>query len=169
MMPRLRERYQRELVPALTEKFSYGSTMAVPRLSKIVVNMGVGKAQDDIKLMDRAIEELGQITGQRPAIRRARKSIANFKLKEGSPIGCRVTLRGRRMYEFMDRLVTVALPRVRDFRGLSTRSFDGRGNYTALARITTPTTPSLISRFRDTLPPRPQQSALCYSFTTRST
>jgi len=92
--------------------------------------MGVGKAQDDIKIMDRAIEELGVITGQRPSVRRARKSIANFKLKENSPIGCRVTLRGQRMYEFLDRLVTVALPRVRDFRGLPTRAFDGRGNYT---------------------------------------
>ena len=130
MRPRLRERYERDVVRALTEKFGYRSRMAVPRLSKIVVNMGVGKAQDDIKLMDQAMDELGRITGQRPAIRRARKSIANFKLKEGSPIGCRVTLRGGRMYEFMDRLVTVAFPRVRDFRGLSTRSFDGRGNYT---------------------------------------
>ena len=130
MTPRLQERYRQELVPALMSKFGYDNVMAVPKLSKIVVNMGVGKAQDDIKIMDRAMEELGVITGQRPSVRRARKSIANFKLKENSPIGCRVTLRGRRMYEFLDRLVTVALPRVRDFRGLPTRAFDGRGNYT---------------------------------------
>jgi len=130
MTPRLQERYRQELVPALMSKFGYDNVMAVPKLSKIVVNMGVGKAQDDIKIMDRAIEELGVITGQRPSVRRARKSIANFKLKENSPIGCRVTLRGQRMYEFLDRLVTVALPRVRDFRGLPTRAFDGRGNYT---------------------------------------
>jgi len=130
MTPRLQERYRQELVPALMSKFGYENVMAVPKLSKIVVNMGVGKAQDDIKIMDRAMEELGVITGQRPSIRRARKSIANFKLKENSPIGCRVTLRGQRMYEFLDRLVTVALPRVRDFRGLPTRAFDGRGNYT---------------------------------------
>jgi len=129
-MPRLKERYRKELVPTLSERFGYGNVMAVPKLSKIVINMGVGKAQEDIKVMDRAIDELGQITGQRPSIRRARKSISNFKLKEGAPIGCRVTLRGDRMYEFFDRLVTVALPRLRDFRGLSTRSFDGRGNYT---------------------------------------
>jgi len=130
MTPRLQERYRQELVPALMSKFGYENVMAVPKLSKIVVNMGVGKAQDDIKIMDRAMEELGVITGQRPSIRRARKSIANFKLKENSPIGCRVTLRGQRMYEFLDRLVTVALPRVRDFRGLPTRAFDSRGNYT---------------------------------------
>jgi len=130
MTPRLQERYRQDLVPALMSKFGYNNVMAVPKLSKIVVNMGVGKAQDDIKIMDRAMEELGVITGQRPSVRRARKSIANFKLKENSPIGCRVTLRGRRMYEFLDRLVTVALPRVRDFRGLPTRAFDGRGNYT---------------------------------------
>jgi large subunit ribosomal protein L5 len=130
MTPRLQERYRQELVPALMSKFGYDNIMAVPKLSKIVVNMGVGKSQDDIKIMDRAIEELGVITGQRPSVRRARKSIANFKLKENSPIGCRVTLRGQRMYEFLDRLVTVALPRVRDFRGLPTRAFDGRGNYT---------------------------------------
>ena len=102
----------------------------VPRLAKIVLNMGVGAAKEDIKAMDKAIEELAQISGQRPEVRRARKSIANFKLREGQPIGCRVTLRGQRMYEFLDRLVSVALPRVRDFRGLSTRAFDGRGNYT---------------------------------------
>jgi len=130
MIPRIKEHYQKELVPRLTEKFGYPNLMAVPRLSKIVVNMGVGKAQDDIKILEHAMEELAQITGQRPSVRRARKSIANFKLREGSPIGCRVTLRGNRMYEFLDRLVSIALPRVRDFRGVSTKAFDGRGNYT---------------------------------------
>ena len=130
MTPRIKELYQKELVPRLTEKFGYPNLMAVPRLAKIVVNMGVGKAQEDIKLLDHAMEEMAQITGQRPSVRRARKSIANFKLREGSPIGCRVTLRGDRMYEFLDRLVAIALPRVRDFRGISTKAFDGRGNYT---------------------------------------
>jgi len=130
MTPRIKELYQKELVPRLTEKFGYPNLMAVPRLAKIVVNMGVGKAQEDIKLLDSAMAEMAQITGQRPSIRRARKSIANFKLLEGSPIGCRVTLRGDRMYEFLDRLVAIALPRVRDFRGISTKAFDGRGNYT---------------------------------------
>ena len=130
MTPRIKELYQKELVPRLTEKFGYPNLMAVPRLAKIVVNMGVGKAQEDIKLLDSAMAEMAQITGQRPSIRRARKSIANFKLREGSPIGCRVTLRGDRMYEFLDRLVAIALPRVRDFRGISTKAFDGRGNYT---------------------------------------
>jgi large subunit ribosomal protein L5 len=130
MAVRLRERYKQEIVPALREQFQYPNVMAVPRLEKIVLNMGIGGAKDDIKAMDRAMEELAQIAGQRPEVRRARKSIANFKLREGLPIGCRVTLRGTRMYEFLDRLISVALPRVRDFRGLSTRSFDGRGNYT---------------------------------------
>jgi large subunit ribosomal protein L5 len=130
MAVRLRERYREEIVPALREQFHYPNIMAVPRLEKIVLNMGVGAAKDDIKAMDKAMEELAQIAGQRPEVRRARKSIANFKLREGLPIGCRVTLRGVRMYEFLDRLISVALPRVRDFRGLSTRSFDGRGNYT---------------------------------------
>ena len=130
MVPRMKERYESEVVPALMEKFRYSSVMAVPRLSKIVVNMGMGKAQGDVKALDHAMDELSQILGQRPSIRRARKSIANFKLKEGTPIGCRVTLRRRRMYEFLDRLIAVALPRVRDFRGTPTRSFDGRGNYT---------------------------------------
>jgi large subunit ribosomal protein L5 len=130
MVPRLKERYEAEVVPALREKFGYPNVMAVPRLTKIVINMGVGKAQGDIKVLDNAIDELTRISGQRPSIRRARKSIANFKLKEGSPIGCRVTLRRQRMYEFLDRLIMVALPRVRDFRGIPGRSFDGRGNYT---------------------------------------
>ena len=130
MTPRLKERYQAEILPALVKQFDYPNVMAAPRLNKIVINMGVGKAQDDIKILDAAVEELAQISGQRPSIRRARKSIAGFKLREGAPIGCRVTLRGHRMYEFLDRLISVALPRVRDFRGLPTKSFDGRGNYT---------------------------------------
>lgn len=128
--PRLIEHYRKSVVPEMMKDFGYASVMAVPRLSKIVINMGVGAAKDDIKILDAAVEELGLISGQRAAITRARKSIANFKLREKMPIGCRVTLRGVRMYEFYDRLVSIALPRVRDFRGVSTRSFDGRGNYT---------------------------------------
>jgi len=130
MTPRLKERYRAEILPSLVKQFNYPNVMAAPRLNKIVINMGVGKAQDDIKILDAAVEELAQISGQRPSVRRARKSIAGFKLREGSPIGCSVTLRGDRMYEFLDRLISVALPRVRDFRGLPTKSFDGRGNYT---------------------------------------
>ncbi len=130
MTQRLRKRYQEEVIPALVEQFKYANVMAVPSLAKIVVNVGMGVAKDDVKLLDRAMEELTLITGQRPELRRARNSIANFKLREGMPIGCRVTLRGTRMYEFLDRLISVALPRVRDFRGLPRRSFDGRGNYT---------------------------------------
>jgi large subunit ribosomal protein L5 len=130
MVPRLKERYQKEVVPALRKEFSYPNTMAVPRLRKIVVNMGLGEAIQNAKLLDAAAQELGQIAGQRPVITRARKSIANFKLRKNMPIGAMVTLRGDRMYEFFDRLANVALPRVRDFRGLSTRAFDGRGNYT---------------------------------------
>jgi len=127
---RLIEQFRKQVVPDLMKEFGYTSVMAAPRLSKIIINMGVGAAKDDIKILDAAVEELGLITGQRAAITRARKSIANFKLRENMPIGCRVTLRGHRMYEFYDRLVNIALPRVRDFRGVSTRSFDGRGNYT---------------------------------------
>ncbi len=127
---RLMEHHRQTVVPELMKEFSYTSVMAVPRLSKIIINMGVGAAKEDIKILDAAAEELSLITGQKAAVTRARKSIANFKLREGMPIGCRVTLRGRRMYEFYDRLVSIALPRVRDFRGVSTRSFDGRGNYT---------------------------------------
>jgi large subunit ribosomal protein L5 len=130
MVPRLKERYQKEIVPALMKEFNYPNVMAVPRLRKIVVNMGLGEAIQNAKLLDSATQELGQITGQRPVITRARKSIANFKLRKNMPIGAMVTLRGDRMYEFIDRLMNVALPRVRDFRGLSTRAFDGRGNYT---------------------------------------
>ena len=130
MAPRLKERYQKEIVPALVKEFSYSNANAVPRLRKIVVNMGLGEAIQNAKLLDAAAQELGQITGQRPVITRARKSIANFKLRKDMPIGTMVTLRGDRMYEFFDRLTSVAMPRVRDFRGVSTRAFDGRGNYT---------------------------------------
>jgi large subunit ribosomal protein L5 len=127
---RLREHYEAKVVPALMTRFQYTSTMQVPRFQKIVVNMGVGDAITDAKHMDAAVNELTQITGQKPSVRRARKSIANFKLRENLPIGCMVTLRGSRMYEFFDRLINIAIPSMRDFRGLSPRSFDGRGNYT---------------------------------------
>jgi large subunit ribosomal protein L5 len=130
MSARIKENYQTQVVPRLMKERSYASVMAVPRLSKIVVNMGVGEATQNIKLLDAAMEELGRITGQRPALRRARKSIAAFKLRQGMPIAATVTLRGDRMYEFVDRLINVALARVRDFRGVPTNSFDGRGNYT---------------------------------------
>ena len=130
MMPRLREKYKNEILPALKKEFNYTSSMAVPRLRKVVINVGLGEAIQNAKLLDSASAELALITGQKPVITRARKSIANFKLRKNMPIGAMVTLRGNRMYEFLDRLTTVALPRVRDFRGLSTRSFDGRGSYT---------------------------------------
>jgi len=130
MAPRLKERYQKEVVPVLVKEFSYTNANAVPRLRKIVVNMGLGEAIQNAKLLDSASAELGQITGQKPVITRARKSIANFKLRKNMPIGVVVTLRGDRMYEFFDRLTNVAMPRVRDFRGVSTRAFDGRGNCT---------------------------------------
>ncbi len=130
MVPRLKERYRKEIVPALMKELGHGNTMAVPRLRKIVVNMGLGEAIQNVKLLDGAVQELAQICGQKPVITRARRSIANFRLRKNMPIGVMVTLRGDRMYEFMDRLMNVALPRVRDFRGLSTRSFDGRGSYT---------------------------------------
>jgi large subunit ribosomal protein L5 len=130
MSARIKETYQKQVVPRLMKERSYASVMAVPRLSKVVVNMGVGEATQNIKLLDAAMEELGRITGQRPALRRARKSIAAFKLRQGMPIAASVTLRGDRMYEFVDRLFNVALARVRDFRGVPTNSFDGRGNYT---------------------------------------
>ena len=128
--PRLATLYMEKVRPALMEQFKYTSAMQAPRLEKIVVNMGVGDALQDGKLLDIAAAELAQITGQKPSIRKAKKSIANFKLREGVPIGCMVTLRGARMYEFYDRLINVAVPRIRDFRGLNPRSFDGRGNYT---------------------------------------
>ena len=128
--PRLRERYRSEIAPALREEFGYRNVMQVPGLSKIVVNMGVGEAARDAKLIDGAVRDLSLITGQKPAVARAKKSVAQFKLREGMPIGAHVTLRGDRMWEFCDRLLSIALPRIRDFRGLSDRQFDGRGNYT---------------------------------------
>ena len=128
--PRLKQRYLQEIKPSLTEQFSYGNPMQVPGVVKVVVNMGVGEAAKDSKLIDGALRDLTAITGQKPQIRKATKSIAQFKLREGMPIGAKVTLRGDRMWEFLDRLVTVALPRIRDFRGLSDRQFDGNGNYT---------------------------------------
>ncbi len=127
---RMKELYQKDVVRQMMERFGYKNPMAVPRLHKIVVNMGIGEATLNIKIMDNAVEQLAAIAGQKPVVRRARKSIANFKIRQGMPIGCMVTLRGDRMYDFFDRLVSIALPRVRDFRGLSTRSFDGRGSYT---------------------------------------
>ena len=129
-MTRLRERYQKEVVPALTKDFSYPNRMAVPRLQKIVLNMGVGEALQNIKVLDAAASEISLISGQKAVVRRARKAISNFKLRKGNPIAASVTLRGNHMYEFLDRLVSIVLPRVRDFRGLSSKSFDGRGNYT---------------------------------------
>jgi len=130
MAARLREKYLKTAVPALTQEFGYKNAMAVPRIDKISINIGLGEATQNAKLMDGAVNELTQIAGQKPVITKATKSIAAFKLREGMAIGCMVTLRGDRMYEFFDRLVNVALPRVRDFRGVSTKSFDGRGNYT---------------------------------------
>ena len=129
-MPRLKERYRAEIAPALREQFKYGNPMQVPGLVKIVVNMGVGEAARDAKLMDGAVRDLTAITGQKPQMRRATKSIAQFKLREGMPIGAKVTLRGDRMWEFLDRLLSIALPRIRDFRGLDARKLDGNGNYT---------------------------------------
>jgi large subunit ribosomal protein L5 len=128
--PRLKEKYISEIVPELKEKFQYKSVMQVPKLTKICVNKGVGDAVSDKKLVDQGVEELSTITGQRAVPTKAKKSISNFKLRDGMPIGARVTLRGDHMYEFLDRLMTVALPRVRDFRGINDKSFDGRGNYT---------------------------------------
>src|ERR1700735_4574571 len=128
--PRLKERYRSEVAPALREEFGYANVMQVPGLSKIVVNMGVGEAARDAKLIEGAVRDLSLIAGQKPAVARAKKSIAQFKLREGMPIGAHVTLRGSRMWEFCDRLLSIALPRIRDFRGLSDRQFDGRGNYT---------------------------------------
>ena len=130
MASRMNARYKQEIVPALMKRFNYKNPMAVPKVSKVVVNIGLGEASQNIKLLDVAAVELGQITGQKPVITRAKKSISNFKIRKGMPIGCCVTLRGDRMYEFLDRLCNVVLPRVRDFRGLPANSFDGRGNYT---------------------------------------
>jgi large subunit ribosomal protein L5 len=129
-MARLKEMYNAEIIPALVKKFKYKNKMQVPKLEKIIVNMGTGDALSNSKLLDAAVEDLAQVVGQRPAITRAKKSISNFKLRAGMAVGCRVTLRRERMYEFFDRLVNVAVPRIRDFRGVPTRSFDGRGNYT---------------------------------------
>ena len=128
--PRLKVRYTKEIVPALMKHFNYSNVMAVPKLEKIVINMGLGEAIANAKILDVAVDELGRISGQRPVVTRAKKSIANFKLRQNMPIGAAVTLRGERMFEFLDRLTSVVLPRVRDFRGVSTKSFDGRGNYT---------------------------------------
>ena len=129
-MSRLKQRYTKEIAPAMGKEYGYKNVMAIPKLEKIVINIGLGEAIQNSKLLDNAADELGQIAGQRPVITRAKKSIASFKLRKGMPIGCSVTLRGERMFEFLDRLVNTALSRVRDFRGLSTKSFDGRGNYT---------------------------------------
>ena len=129
-IPRLKRKYREQIVPALQEEFKYANVMQIPGLTKIVVNMGVGEAARDSKIIDGAVRDLTVITGQKPTITRARKSIAQFKLREGMPIGCHVTLRGNRMWEFADRLLTLALPRIRDFRGLSPKQFDGHGNYT---------------------------------------
>jgi large subunit ribosomal protein L5 len=128
-MARLKEQYRKEIVPALVRQFGYKSTMEVPRLTKIVLNMGVGDATSDKKLLESAAADMVKIAGQKPVITKARKAIATFKIREGYPIGCMVTLRRDRMYEFLDRLISIALPRVRDFRGVSGRAFDGRGNY----------------------------------------
>jgi large subunit ribosomal protein L5 len=129
-MSRLKEKYQKDVIPALTKEFGYTNAMAVPRIQKIVVNMGLGEATANAKIVDTGVDELARITGQKPVVRRAKKSIASFKLRQGMPIGTMVTLRGERMWEFLDRLVSIALPRVRDFKGVSPRGFDGRGNYT---------------------------------------
>ncbi|NLC07767.1 MAG: 50S ribosomal protein L5 [Syntrophomonadaceae bacterium] len=129
-MPRLKDKYKNEVAPAMMKKFGYRNVMQIPRLEKVVVNMGVGEAIQNPKALDAAVGDLTRITGQKPVVTKAKKSIASFKLRAGMSIGCKVTLRGDRMYEFVDKLLNVALPRVRDFRGVSARSFDGRGNYT---------------------------------------
>jgi large subunit ribosomal protein L5 len=129
-VPRLKQHYQEEVVPKIKKEFGIDNSMAVPRIERISLNMGIGEAIQNIKVLDEAVEEMQALAGQRPAVTRAQKSIAAFKLREGMPIGCRVTLRGERMWEFLDRLIAIALPRVRDFRGIPTKSFDGRGNYT---------------------------------------
>ncbi|WP_352419131.1 50S ribosomal protein L5 [Proteiniborus sp.] len=129
MATRLKEKYINEVVPALMEKFKYENIMEVPKLEKIVLNMGLGAARDNPKLLESAVEELGIISGQKPIVTKAKKSVANFKVREGMPVGSKVTLRGEKMFEFLDKLMNIALPRVRDFRGVSATSFDGRGNY----------------------------------------
>jgi large subunit ribosomal protein L5 len=130
MSARLRDKYQKEVIPALKKEFGYANVMAVPRIEKVVVNMGLGEATSNAKLVDVGADELARITGQKPVTRRAKKSIAAFKVRKGMPVGTMVTLRGERMWEFLDRLMTIALPRVRDFKGVSPKGFDGRGNYT---------------------------------------
>lgn len=130
MVPRLKEKYRKEVMPALMKEFSYRNVMQVPRLEKVVINVGLGEAIQNIKLLDAAQKELSAITGQKAVITKAKKSIAGFKLRQGMPIGCKVTLRGDRMFEFLDRLISVALPRIRDFKGVSGKAFDGKGNYT---------------------------------------
>ena len=129
-MNRLRERYQKDVAPALRKEFGYRNVMAIPKIHKVVVNMGLGEATQNAKIVDVGADEVGRIAGQKPVVRRATKSIAQFKLRQGMPIGAMVTLRGERMYEFLDRLISIALPRVRDFRGVSPKGFDGRGNFT---------------------------------------
>ena len=129
-MARLKDRYLNEIAPALQQKFAYTNVMQIPKVDKIVINMGVGEAVQNSKAIDSAVADMMKISGQKPVVTKAKKSIAAFKLREGMPIGCKVTLRGQRMYEFIDRLLNVALPRVRDFRGVSAKAFDGRGNYT---------------------------------------
>ncbi|MBS3947312.1 MAG: 50S ribosomal protein L5 [Dethiobacter sp.] len=129
-MPRLKEKYFQEVRPSLVERFTYSNTLQAPRLEKVVINMGVGEAKENSKILDAALKDLSLIAGQRPIITRAKKSVASFKIREGMSIGCKVTLRGARMYYFLDKLFNIALPRVRDFRGVSPKSFDGRGNYT---------------------------------------
>lgn len=128
-MNRMREFYENEIIPTMTKKFNYTNKMAVPKLEKIVINMGVGEAKDNAKVLESAVKDLQTISGQKPILTKARKSVANFKIREGMNIGCKVTLRGSRMYEFADRLINLALPRVRDFRGVNPNAFDGRGNY----------------------------------------
>ena len=128
-MSRLKEQYQNEIVKAMIEKFGYKNIMEVPKLDKVVINMGVGEAKDNAKLLEAAVADLEKITGQKVVVTKARKSVANFKIREGMPIGCKVTLRGEKMYEFVDRLINLSLPRVRDFRGVNPNAFDGRGNY----------------------------------------
>jgi large subunit ribosomal protein L5 len=129
-MSRLKDKYQKEVVPALKKEFGYANTMAIPKIRKVVINMGLGEATSNAKIVDTAADELSKISGQKATVRRAKKSIAAFKVREGMPVGAMVTLRGERMYEFLDRLLSIALPRVRDFKGISPKGFDGRGNYT---------------------------------------
>ncbi len=129
-MPRLKDFYTKEIIPVLKNEFNLKNNLEVPKLTKVVINMGLGDAKEDIKVIDIAVKQLAAITGQRPIVTRAKKSISNFKIREGMPIGCKVTLRGKVMYEFMDRLINVSIPRIRDFRGIPRNSFDGRGNYT---------------------------------------